>query len=337
MGMRKSLNLWIERPGEVSIREEEIRGPSGGEVLVRGLFSALSHGTERLVYLGQIEEGMSLDLSIPSLDGRLTYPVKYGYSNAGVIEEVGEGVDESLAGRKVFSFQPHQSYYLARFEDVFLLDPDVHLEDASLFPSLETAFALVLDATPRIGESVLVLGQGTIGLLLTRLLSSTGASIVSADPYPRKRKLSRSLGAGLSLDPYPETFQEKCLEVTEGRGFDLIFEVSGNPEALSLAFSVAAFEADIVVGSWYGKKPVNLGTAFHRGRFRLRSSQVSTLPSRLSGRWTKDRRSKAAWKSLEEMNLETLISHHIPLEKGGEAFKLLENPSPELVQVVFIL
>jgi 2-desacetyl-2-hydroxyethyl bacteriochlorophyllide A dehydrogenase len=335
--MRKSLSLWIEKPGEVSLREEEMGGPSEGQVLVKGLFSALSHGTERLIYLGQVEQDLNLDISIPSLNGRLTFPVKYGYSNAGVIEEVGEGLDKRLEGRKVFSYQPHQSYFLARLEDVFLLDPDVHLEDASLFPSVETAFALLLDGTPHIGESVLVLGQGSIGLLLTKLLSRTEASIVSADLYPKRRELSKSSGALLTLDPSSESFREKCLEFTEGRGFDLIFEVSGNPEALGLAFSVAAFEADIVVGSWYGKKPVNLGTAFHRGRFRLRSSQVSTLPSQLAGRWTKERRSKAAWKLLEGMNLETLISHHLPLEKGVEAFKLLENPTPELVQIVFIL
>jgi 2-desacetyl-2-hydroxyethyl bacteriochlorophyllide A dehydrogenase len=335
--MRKSLSLWIEKPGEVSLREEEIGDPSEGQVLVRGLFSALSHGTERLIYLGQVEQDLNLDISIPSLNGRLTFPVKYGYSNAGVIEEVGEGLDKRLEGRKVFSYQPHQSYFLARLEDVFLLDPDVHLEDASLFPSVETAFALLLDGTPHIGESVLVLGQGSIGLLLTKLLSRTEASIVSADLYPKRRELSKSSGALLTLDPSSESFREKCLEFTEGRGFDLIFEVSGNPEALGLAFSVAAFEADIVVGSWYGKKPVNLGTAFHRGRFRLRSSQVSTLPSQLAGRWTKERRSKAAWKLLEGMNLETLISHHLPLEKGVEAFKLLEDQTPELVQIVFVL
>ena len=335
--MKKSLSLWIEEPGEVSLREEEIGDPSEGQVLVRGLFSALSHGTEKLIYLGQVEENLSLDVSIPGLRRKLSFPLKYGYSNAGVIEELGAGLDKKLVGRKVFSFQPHQSYYLARLEEVFLLNPQVDLEDASLFPSVETAFALLHDGTPHIGESVLILGQGSIGLLLTRLLSRTGVRVISADPYSRRQSLSRSFGALVSLDPYSDDFQGECVELTQGRGFDLVFEVSGNPEALSLAFSVAAFEADIIVGSWYGTKPVNLGTAFHRGRFRVTSSQVSTLPSALSGRWNRERRSEVVWKLLEEMDLEALISHHLPLKKGIEAFKLLENPTPELVQIVFTL
>jgi 2-desacetyl-2-hydroxyethyl bacteriochlorophyllide A dehydrogenase len=335
--MKKSLSLWIEKPGQVALRQEEIRNPSEGEVLVRGLFSALSHGTEKLIYLGQVEENISLDVSIPGLGGKLSFPLKYGYSNAGVIEQLGKGVDKLLAGRKVFSFQPHQSYFVARLEEVFLLNPQVDLEDASLFPSVETAFTLLLDGNPRIGESVLILGQGTIGLLLTRLLARTRAGIISADTYPKRRRLSRTFGALSSLDPSSDNFQAECLELTQGRGFDLIFEVSGNPEALRLAFSVAAFEADIVVGSWYGRRPVNLGTAFHRGRFRIKSSQVSTLPAALSGRWTKARRHEVVWKLLEEMDLEPLISHHLPLQKGAEAFKLLENPSPELVQIVFTL
>jgi len=337
MKMRKSLGLWIEKPGEVSLREEDIGDPSEGQALVRGLFSAVSHGTEKLVYLGQIEENLSLDLSIPGLSRKLSFPVKYGYSNAGVIEELGAGLDKSLMGKKVFSFQPHQSYFLARLEEVFILNPQIDLEDACLFPSMETAFALLHDGTPRIGESVLILGQGSVGLLLTRLLSRTGARTISADPYPKRQNLSRSFGALISLDPYSDDFRGECLDLTQGRGFDLIFEVSGNPEALSLAFSVAAFETDIIVGSWYGRKPVNLGTAFHRGRFRVRSSQVSTLPSVLSGRWNKERRSEAVWKLLEEMDLETLISHHLPLKKGAEAFRLLEDPTPELVQIVFTL
>lgn len=335
--MKESLSLWIERPGKVSLRQETIRSPSEGEILVRGLFSAISHGTEKLIYLGQLEEDLPLDLSIPSLGGQLSFPLKYGYSNAGVIEELGKGVDKSLAGKKVFSFQPHQSYFLARLEELFLLNPQFDLEDASLFPSVETAFALLLDGTPRIGEFVLILGQGSIGLLLSALLSRTGACIVSADPYSKRQELSRSFGAFLSLDPNSEAFQGECLELTKGRGFDLIFEVSGNPEALNLAFSVAAFEADIIVGSWYGKRTVNLGTGFHRGRFHLRSSQVSTLPSRLLGRWSKERRSKVVWSLLEGMNVKSLISHRLPLEKGVEAFKLLENPPPELVQIVFTL
>jgi 2-desacetyl-2-hydroxyethyl bacteriochlorophyllide A dehydrogenase len=335
--MKKSLSLWIEKPGQVSLREEKIGDPSEGEILVRGLFSALSHGTEKLIYLGQIEENLSLDLAIPSLGGQLSFPLKYGYSNAGVIEEIGKGVDKSLVGKKVFSFQPHQSYFVARLEEVFLLNPQVDLEAASLFPSVETAFTLLLDGTTRTGEFVLILGQGSIGLLLTALLSRTGVCIISADPYLKRRELSKSFGAFLSLDPYSENFQRECLELTGARGFDLIFEASGNPEALSLAFSVAAFEADIIVGSWYGKRPLNLGTTFHRGRFRLISSQVSTLPSVLSKRWSKERRSKVVWKLLEEMNVKSLISHRLPLEKGVETYKLLENPSPELVQIVFTL
>ena len=335
--MKEFLSLWIEKPGEISLRQEKVGHPLEGEILVRGLFSALSHGTEKLIYLGQFEENLPLDLSITSLGGQFNFPLKYGYSNAGVIEEVGKGVDENLVGKKVFSFQPHQSYFLARLEEVFLLDPQADLEDASLFPSVETAFALLLDSTPRIGEFILVLGQGSIGLMLTALLSRTGACIVSADLSPLRRELSRNLGAFLSLDPYSENFQEKCLELTEGRGFDLIFEVSGNPQALNLAFSVAAFEADIIAGSWYGKGLVNLGTTFHRGRFHLRSSQVSTLPSKLLGRWSKERRSKVVWKLLKEVNVKSLISHRLPLEKGAEAFKLLENPPPDLVQIIFTL
>jgi threonine dehydrogenase-like Zn-dependent dehydrogenase len=174
-------------------------------------------------------------------------------------------------------------------------------------------------------------------LILTALLSRTGACIVSADAYPQRQRLSKNFGAFLSLDPRSENFQKECLELTEGRGFDLVFEVSGNPQALNLAFSVAAFESDIIVGSWYGKRPVNLGTTFHQGRFRLRSSQVSTLPSKLLGRWSRERRTETVWKLLGEINIKSLISHRLPLEKGAEAFKLLENPPPDLVQIIFTL
>src|SRR5207237_8781369 len=114
---------------------------------------------------------------------------------------------------------------------------------------------------------------------------------------------------------------------TDGRGADLAIEVSGAPAALGPAIEAVVDEGTVVVASWYGSKPVplQLGGHFHRGRVRLRSSQVGHLDPALAPRWDYARRLGVAQRLLTELPLGELISHRIPFERATEAFALLDE------------
>jgi threonine dehydrogenase-like Zn-dependent dehydrogenase len=116
-------------------------------------------------------------------------------------------------------------------------------------------------------------------------------------------------------------------------GVPLIVEVSGDPRALASALPLLAHEGTALVASWYGSKPVNLhlGAEFHRRRLTIRSTQVSTIPSRLSGRWTLKRRREHVMRLLGELPLKRFATHEFPFSRAADAFAALDRGDEDLM------
>jgi threonine dehydrogenase-like Zn-dependent dehydrogenase len=199
---------------------------------------------------------------------------------------------------------------------------------------METAVNFVQDGAPLLGERVLVLGQGVVGLLTAALLAEFPLeALITADHYALRRENSPVPRA--SLDPLAGDFPEKARQLLP-HGADLSYELTGSPEALNQALAHTAFSGRVVIGSWYGEKraPLDLGGSFHRSRIRLISSQVSTLAPELTGRWDKPRRFDTAWKALERIRPEKWITHRFPLEEAGQAYRLLDENAQATIQIV---
>ncbi len=236
-----------------------------------------------------------------------------------------------MIGRSVFAFHPHASRFTVAPTDVVELPPEMDAEQASLScPIWKRPVSLLMDATPLIGERVLVFGQGIVGLLVTFLLAQMPlSSVATVEPLAERRRLSLALGASAAISPDE-------LAGPEAQSSDLIVELSGNPSALDQAVRAAGYGTRIVVGSWYGTKPVELalGGRFHRNRNTLLSSQVSTIPPALTGRWTKRRRLLTALRSLQALPYRALISHRLPVTRSPEAYRLLDQNPGEVLQVL---
>src|ERR671928_1972402 len=82
--------IWFGRPGQVDLRQEPLAAVGPTDVRVKALYSAISHGTEMLVYRGQVDQTLALDL--PTLKGAFAFPIKYGYASVGRIDEAGSDV-----------------------------------------------------------------------------------------------------------------------------------------------------------------------------------------------------------------------------------------------------
>jgi threonine dehydrogenase-like Zn-dependent dehydrogenase len=106
---------------------------------------------------------------------------------------------------------------------------------------------------------------------------------------------------------------------------------------LQSAVDAVATEGTVIVASWYGTKPVTLalGGHFHRGRVRLRSSQVGRLNPELAPRWDRARRMDTVLGLLGQLKLRELISHRIPFGEATEAYTLLDERPEEALQVIF--
>src|SRR5512133_729405 len=110
----EATSLWFPGPRLVEFRREVISPPGRGEVMVRALASGLSHGTEMLVYRGQVPVDLELDL--PTLQGNFGFPIKYGYASVGRIDETGPEARGLQPGDLVFVHHPHQDRYVVPAE-----------------------------------------------------------------------------------------------------------------------------------------------------------------------------------------------------------------------------
>jgi 2-desacetyl-2-hydroxyethyl bacteriochlorophyllide A dehydrogenase len=334
---RPAVSVWFASPRTVELRASSAPAPSRGEVRVEALFSGISHGSEMMVYRGEVPAGLALDSTLPTLQGSFSFPVKYGYASVGRVVDVGSGVDELAEGDLVFAFNPHETCYTVSTTVVIRLPQELDPRIGIFAANVETALNSLLDAAPRLGERVVVIGQGVVGLLITQLVRRAGASLViTSDLYEKRRQLSRSAGADLAVDPTAESLAERVSAMTGGAGADVVIEASGQPCALNDAVNVAAAEGRVVVVSWYGTKRAELalGSDFHRKRLTLKSSQVSNLDPSLTPRWTILRRRELAVRYLGELCLDDLVSHVLPFDRAAEAYRLIDERPAEVIQVV---
>ena len=324
-------SLYFVSPGEVDLREEPIPQPDDNELQVRTELSAISSGTELLVYTGNVDSGMAADPNFESLSGSLSYPLKYGYAAVGHVEAVGEAVDDSWLDRRVFAFNPHESHFCATVDELHPIPESIPTELATLLPTAETAVTLVHDGAPRLGERVVVFGQGLVGLVTTAVLSEFPlAELITVDLSADRREWSEQLGATTSVHPDElgdvlELPGEPSTAV-DHPGADLTFELSGNPAALDAAVSATGYDGRVIVGSWYGTKSteLDLGGRFHRSRITLASSQVSTIDPELRGRWDRSRRMEFAWEQLDA-SLADLLTDCYHIESAPEAYAALAD------------
>lgn len=339
MSMRAE-QLWFTGPGQVEIRCGTPLAAAAGQVLVETLCSAVSTGTEMLVYRGQLPTDMALDTTIESLRSQQAYPLQYGYACVGRIVQLGAQVASSWLGKRVFAFQPHASHFVADTGQLIAVPDDITAEDAVFLANMETAVNLIQDGAPLLGERVAVLGLGVVGLLLSGLLARFPLQeSVALDTIAARRDLALQLGMHKIVDPLDvpalAVLQE---QLKSGGGADLIYEVSGVPDALNLAINLSGFASRILIGSWYGVKsaPIQLGGAAHRNRLRISTSQVSTIEPQLSGRWSKERRFATAWEMLRQVQPRRWISHRVALADAPDLYHQLDRQPQNFLQVVFI-
>jgi 2-desacetyl-2-hydroxyethyl bacteriochlorophyllide A dehydrogenase len=299
----------------VEIRELPTPRPAADEVLVRTLCSGISSGTERLVYRGEIPDELALDDTIGALAGTFSYPFAYGYACVGEVAESGEAV---------FAFHPHQDLFTARADELIPV-PAIDPASATLFPLVETALQVTLDAGSGYRDRVIVLGAGVLGLLTGLLLQRSGWRPVIAEPQAWRRAMAGTFGVSTAAP-------EELLRAE----VPLVVDASGNPEAPAMALNMLAHEGTLLVASWFGTKPVvlPLGGAFHRRRLVIRSTQVSTVPTRLSGTWTRSRRRREAVELLAELPLAQLCTHVFAFAQAAEAFQAVDQGEPGLMHAV---
>jgi threonine dehydrogenase-like Zn-dependent dehydrogenase len=229
-------------------------------------------------------------------------------------------------GMRVFALAPHGDVHVLPSASLRAIGSNVPATRAVLAANLETALTCVWDSRASVGDRVVVIGGGIVGLLVAWLSRRVGAEVSIVEPHPARRIAAGVLGVSI--------LEEFDTAQAEGVA-DVVIEASGNPAALQLAMSLAGFEARIVVVSNYGIRTHELDLChdFHRRRLTLVSSQVSELPADRRARWTTARRFDIVQRLLEEPLLDQLISPVVPFDEAPQIYARLG--SSDWLQVVF--
>lgn len=331
----KRYSLFFTKPKKVEIIKEEINSPKKNQVLIKTIFSSISAGTEMLYYNDEIKKNLLIDEKLNCLKRPFKYPLKYGYSTVGKITSIGKEISDNWLNKIVFVFHPHENYFLETTDKLILIPKQIKPINATFLPSIETAVNLVMDGSPTIGENIIIYGQGIIGLLTTYLLSQFPVNkIITVEKHAKRRKKSIELGADISI----KTNENPSKYFNKKIGADLIYELSGNPNTIETAIKNVRYNGRILVGSFYGKRKttISFGEKFHRNRIQITSSQVSSINPIYMGRWNKIRRIDRCLKLINELKLESLISHKIHFENASDAYELLDKHPGETLQVILV-
>jgi 2-desacetyl-2-hydroxyethyl bacteriochlorophyllide A dehydrogenase len=289
--MRSRLLLLFNGDGTTQLTAEPVSAPTGNEVGIQTQCTLISAGTERLVLNGQVDPS----LQDTTADGTgFSYPRPYGYCTVGRV--VSGGADATLpVGGRVFGFLPHATHHVVPETAVYPLPDGLSTPDATFIPNVETALNIVWDAQVGPGSRVVLIGTGTVGMLVVRLLRTIPALDLAVvdQPHVLDRIAARLPDAHCYS---PDAFSRPTLPPSWSDGPDVVIECSGQPAMLQRALDVAGQETRVVMGSWYGTKSVelDLGAAFHRKRLTVAATPVSTLPAERKTRWSKDRQLRTA-------------------------------------------
>ena len=300
-------SLWYTAPHTVEIRSERLPTTPQGSLTIETHYSAISRGTEQLIWNGAIGESEWQRMRAPFQDGDFPFPVKYGYSAAGTVVD---GPSEWI-GVNTFALFPHQDVFTLPADRVTRLPEAIPLQRATLAANIETALNAIWDSGAGPADKIVIIGAGIVGLLLTYLAARMpGTTVVVVDVAPARRAIVEAMGATFVA-------ANTNLADTLGDDADVVFHTSASQPGLTTAINACGFEATLVELSWYGSTAinVNLGGAFHSKRLRLISSQVGHVAASRRARWSHARRLQAAAALLDDDILDQLVGDSIPFDQ----------------------
>ena len=297
--------------------------------------------------------------------GSHSAPRIFGHETSGVIAAIGKGVTAFQPGDRVMVFHhiPCRSCYYCRHrtfaqceaykkvgctagfepsgggfaEYVRVMDwivqhgtvripGGVSFEQACFVEPVNTCMKGVVSLRLEPDETVLVIGQGPIGLILSILASKTGARVITSDLYSQRLTISKSFGLGVTIDASRADVTQAVRELTEGRGADAVILAVGGNGLIRLAMDATRPGGRVLLFAQtvHGEVVVDPATICVDEKTLLGSYSASVELQDESVRFVMGR----------EMELERLISHRFPLSRALEALELAAHPQPDSMKIV---
>jgi L-iditol 2-dehydrogenase len=297
--------------------------------------------------------------------GSHSAPRIFGHETAGVVAAVGEGVQDYQVGDRVMVFHHipcRQCFYCqnktfaqcatykkvgctAGFEPsgggfaeyVRIMDwivdhgtvriPDeVSFEQACFVEPVNTCMKGIDALRLRQGETVLTIGQGPIGVILSVLAKQAGTTVITSDLYPERLRIGSSFGLDLTIDASQANVVERVCELTEGRGADAVILAVGGNSLIRTAMDAARPGGRILLfaQTQHGEAVIDPAAICVDEKTLVGSYSASVDLQEKSVRFVMNR----------EMDLERLVSHRFPLEQSPQALALAAHPQPSSMKIM---
>jgi 2-desacetyl-2-hydroxyethyl bacteriochlorophyllide A dehydrogenase len=303
-------------PRQVVVEDRPLPVPGPGQVLIQTHCTLISTGTELTILNGTFPPK-----SRWAEYGR--FPFVPGYDHIGTVVEVGEGVDREWLGQKVASYAAHAAHVLGRPASLRRITGEIPDEEAAFFTLAEIAMNGVRRGQVTWGETAAVYGLGLLGQLAARLCRLAGAALVlGVDLAPRRLALFPRLPRMVALNPAEGDLVPRVQELTRGRLADVVFELTGNPEAIPGEFALLKRQGRMVLlSSPRGPTPLfDFHDLCNSPSYTIIGAHNSSHPNCETPHhpWTQQRHAELFFDLVAdgELELAPLISHRLPF---GEA------------------
>jgi predicted dehydrogenase/threonine dehydrogenase-like Zn-dependent dehydrogenase len=347
------------RTGETIVAEVPVPTPQAGQALVRNAASLVSAGTERMLVefaekslLGKARSRPDLArqvldkarregllTTIEAAFNRLDQPMPLGYSSAGVIAALGEGMEGFKVGQRVAcaggGYAVHAEYVTVPRNLLVRIPEEVDFEAAAFTTLGAIALHGFRLSDAQLGEHVAVIGLGLLGLLAVGILRAAGCHVFGVDLDAQRVALAQQMGARAVLRQGAE---ELAVSFSGGRGCDavLICADSASADPIELAgmiardrarvVAVGAVDLDIPRKVYYEKELTFLNSrSYGPGRYDPAYEEAGRDYPIGYVRWTENRNLEAFVDLLagKRMEVQPLITHRFPIDEAPQAYELI--------------
>jgi predicted dehydrogenase len=353
------------KTGKTTVEEISIPAPRPGMALVKTAASLVSAGTERMVVefaekslVGKARSRPDLVkqvldkarregllITIAAAFNRLDQPMALGYSSAGTIVALGEGLTGFKVGQRVAcaggGYAVHAEYALVPHNLLTPLPDSVDFESAAFTTLGAIALHGFRLAEPQVGECVTVIGLGLLGLLTLQIADAAGCRVLGIDINPARVALATRFGAEACLR---DQAVDSAQAFTANRGADvvLICADTSSADPVELAGVIARDRARVVATGAVGltiprkiyyEKELSFVNSRSYGPGRYDSAYEEGGQDYPLGyvRWTEGRNLEAVVGLLEsgKLKVESLITHRFSIEKADEAYEVITGKKKE--------
>jgi threonine dehydrogenase-like Zn-dependent dehydrogenase len=314
----------IKPDGFANIRLENIPTPcpEPDQVLARTDVTLISRGSE--LFARYIKD----DAVAPSI---------MGYSLAGVVEEVGRDVTGYRSGDRVMIVAPHASHAIGTPHPtdgrMVALPDGVSQEEATFIPLVTSAVAWADSSGAKVGDTVVILGQGVVGSLMLQVMRTRGVGrIVAVDALPMRCDLARELGADVVINAAETDTVAAVRELTDGAGADLVIDCVGGHagvKSFEQAQDMVRPRGTLQLIALYQQEPL----ALHSGKIMNRRLVAGIL--------TDEPRSRTVDRALSlvrsgDVRVAPTITHRFPYTEAKAAFDLLWDRPGDALGVLLL-